>query len=602
MISPIKRTYENLAGVDFSNDPSKVLLNRSPDCVNMYRDYTSTQGKCIETRLGYTKLATIGTKTNGIYFFEFNNTVEVIVHSGVKLYKWTNYPTTPAIAVELYSDMNDRKSSFFVFGKKLYINDGLHYLVYDGTTVESTSANSFIPTTSIARKPTGGGTFYQPINLLQSSRKNSFLADGTSTVYYLDAMSITSIISVTVNGTSVSTYTTDLTLGKITFATAPIVPLTSGQDNVIVTFSKVVSSYASRISNCTKTIVFDRRVFFTGNLEFPNAIFHCELENPSYISDLAYYQDGLDTVSIKSMTIGNNLLWIFKESNQQSPTVFYHTPTLDYEYGKIYPSKQGNISLGCYSNSINFNDDIVFMSKQGLEGISGDINSEQLLSHRSSLVDNKMINENNFNECELQEWNGYLLCLVNGKIFLADSRQKYQGQNSFEYEWYYWNNIQDNGYIATIIKEYKGLLYFGCENGSICEFTGTNDNGGILYSQWVIPNDNFGIENKYKTTNKRGGIAKIKTIPNGQCKVAEITNKGQLKEIGKWSSTGFDYSNFDYANFAYSTSVDSRFIYKIKEKKFIDIALKFYSDELDKPFGLYSAVLEAYVSGYVKGG
>ena len=37
-----------------------------------------------------------------------------------------------------------------------------------------------------------------------------------------------------------------------------------------------------------------------------------------------------------------------------------------------------------------------------------------------------------------------------------------------------------------------------------------------------------------------------------------------------------------------------------KEKKFLNISLKFYSDELDKPFGLYSAILEAFIGGYAK--
>lgn len=41
-------------------------------------------------------------------------------------------------------------------------------------------------------------------------------------------------------------------------------------------------------------------------------------------------------------------------------------------------------------------------------------------------------------------------------------------------------------------------------------------------------------------------------------------------------------------------------IYKIKEKKWTNISLIFYSDELNKPFGIFDAVLEAFIGGYVK--
>ena len=39
---------------------------------------------------------------------------------------------------------------------------------------------------------------------------------------------------------------------------------------------------------------------------------------------------------------------------------------------------------------------------------------------------------------------------------------------------------------------------------------------------------------------------------------------------------------------------------KIKQKKFIELCVKFFSDELDKPFGIYDAVIEAYVGSYIK--
>ena len=592
MATPIKRQYTNLAGVDFKNDESLVNLNRSPDALNVYKDYTA-EGNCIETRPGYSKLAEFDGNINGLYIYD---STTALVHAGTKLYLWDNFPSEPNEPELLKSDMNNICSSFFIFNDKVYINDGLNYLVYDGT-LKDVVDDAFIPTTSIGRSPKGGGTQYQDVNLLQSQRINTFIADGT-TEYYLDATEITSVDEVYVDNALVpsTNYTVSLVLGRITFNTAPSAP-TLGEDNVKIVFSKEVSGYIDRIQKCTISQVFDNRVFYTGNPSYPNAIFHCELNNPAYISDLSYYEDGTTESGIKSITVGNNILWVFKETNQENATVFYHIPTTSGEYGRIYPSKQGNVSTGCYSTSINFSDDIVFLSKYGLEGINGDIEQEQLLSHRSSLVDNKLINTNNFDNAKMYEWQGYLLVLTDKYIFLADSRQKFQGIDGIEYEWYFWNIENAN---PNILKEYKGNLYIGSKNGSIFIVGGTNDNGQIIESYWITPMDSFGYSNMLKTTNKRGGVARIKTIPNGKIKIAERTNKRDERYITSKSATGFNFANIDFENFAFTTKNESYIVYKIKEKKWLNLSMKFYSDELDKPFGLYSAVLEAFIGSYAK--
>lgn len=593
MATSIKREYTGLRGVDFSNDSSLVNISRSPDALNVWKNYSDSQSNCIETRPGYSELINLNNKINGIHFY--NN--QLIIHAGTDLYIWSNFPSIPAETQLLKSNMNNVRSSFVIFNDKLYIVDGLNYLVYDGELNDVKNTSPYIPTTSISRNPSGGGELYQDVNLLQPLRKNTFLADGTSTDYYLDAQFIDEVTEVKVNDVIVTNYSVNKAQGKISFAEAPQSPKLSN-DNVEITFKKEVQGYIDRIGKCTKVVAFDNRLFFTGNPEFKNAIFHSELETPNYISDLAYYQDGTSESEIKSLVVGNNRLWVFKELNQENETIFYHTATVD-STGKVYPNYRGNVSTGCYADAINYKDDIVFLSREGLEGISSnDIYSKQLLNHRSSLVDNKLINENNYSMAMMTEWKGYLVILVDNRIYLADMRQTYTGTTGYEYEWYYWKLENQN---PSFIKEYKGNLYFGTENGSIFIFKGTNDNGNVIISYWTTPMDNFGYGNMNKTTNKRGGIAKIKTIPNGEIKISEITNKrSEEKYITKYSTTGFSFVDLDFSNFTFTTQNNSYIIYKIKEKKFVELGLRFYSDELDKPFGLYSAIIEAFVGGYVK--
>lgn len=609
MATGIKRTYADFSGVDFLNEPTLVSITRSPDALNVWRNYRNAEGVCIETRPGYKKIGEIGDNINGliIYDTKYGNK-KALVHSGKKLYDWLNFPTPPTEndLKELYSDMNDDKSCFNIMLGIIYINDGKNYIAFDGQDAKKASQCSpYIPTTSISRKAgkIGGGETLQDVNLLQPKRINSFCGDGESNSFYLDAQEIdTQEVTAIVNDVEMveeTDFTVDRIKGIVKFNEIPSEPDLSGEDNVFITFSKTINGYEDRINKCTKSLIFDNRLFFTGNPDYPNVIFHSELNNPLYISDLNYYEDGSSDSKITSMTVGNNVLWVLKNLDQKKANVFYHEPTIDLEHGKIYPSKQGNVSIGCYAGSINFQDDIVYLSRYGLEGISVEkIDSKQVITHRSSMVDTKMINKNGYKEAELVEWRGYLLILVDGKIFLADSRQKFSNMGNFEYEWYYWDISSIN---PKILKEYDDELYIGADDGSIFLFDGTNDNNETIISYWTTPMDNFGYNNQLKTTNKRGGIAKIKTIQNGIIKLARKTDKSEeFKYVTQKSATGFSFVGLNFENFSFITTNKSYLLYKIKEKKINELSLKFYSDEKDKPFGLYSATIEAFVGGYIK--
>lgn len=617
--TPKTRVYSDFRGVDFTSDSTRVSLNRSPNCVNMYKDYKSSLGQAIETRPGFTNLLELGNEIYGIHFVK-DSSLKVLVHSGTELLLWSNYPDKQLKKnmQVLFSNMAETKSRSFVYNNKLYINDGKNYIFYDGSKVKSVDEIAFIPTTTIARSPSGGGTLYQPVNLLQSKRKNSFLANGTDKVYTLDCSGLDSEkVTATVNGVSKAEgtdFSVNRVTGVITFTTAPKAPSTAGQDNVVIIFSKTVADYSNRIKKCLLSCIFDNRVFFSGNNSYPNAIFNSMLNDPTYISDLAYYQDGSDNIPITSiLRVGDSIL-VIKSDDQQDSVVYYHTPEdikNDDTEETIYPTKQGLAGIGCISmwGSRNFLDEPVFISKLGLECFTKlNLGLERSIEHKSSMVDTKLVNEPNLEDICLEQWRGYLLCLINGHIYLADNRQKYlnKGTQQQEYEWFYWDNIGDvvnNEFKkAMILKTYDDNLFFGTENGVIAKFTDRvyNDNGRIIYSQWETPFDCFGSENHVKTTNKRGGIANFKAIPGSICKLKERIDKSQEKEITRFVAGGFSYTDFKYEDFSYNTSQKMSVIYKIKEKKWTNISLIFYSDELNKPFGIFDAVLEAFIGGYVK--
>jgi hypothetical protein len=553
----IPRVYSNFRGVDFRGD--EINLKRSPDSLNVWKDYKEIDS--IRTRPKMEALSGFDDTVYGIYFYKAADTDMMIIHSGTKLYKVVGDERSV-----LFEGANTTKSNAFIYNNVWYFKDGVNYLRYYGAEIGDVVG--YIPTTSIARKPSGGGKIYEDVNMLSDYRINTFLSDKESKEFHLDAKNIDSDFKPEVMHNGVKypgDFSVDYEKGVIAFDYPLVSSLTDGQDDVVVKFKKSIDR--GKILKCNMLEVFDNRVFFSGNPDFPNVIWHCSLNDPSYCSDLDYYNEGLDTAEVKDMVAGNNALWVFKEPSQANTTVFYHTPTIDSEYGKIYPNTHSNISTGCIGRAINFNDDIVFFSDRGMEGISGDITTEQAIAHRSTVVDRKLIAEPDYSKMILVEWEGYLIVIVGNKAYLADSRATYTNETHYEYEWFYWEFDKN----ITCAKVNKCVLYLGTDDGI---YTLT-DNEGNLESYWVTPKDKFKHPQFVKTTNKRG------------C-VVEAT--GDISVYTKIEKTDFEFIG-SYEN------IEDYFVSRIKRKKFKDIQLKFYSNTR---FSLETATLECFVGGYTK--
>ncbi len=558
MADLVSRVYSNFRGVDFRGE--EINLTRSPDSLNVWRNYKNTSS--IETRPGLELNVSFPAAVYGLYFYNGM----MLVHSGKNLYK----VTSGGAKTILFSSANQINSNGFVYEGVFYFKDGVNYLKYDGTTVSQ--VEGYVPTTSIGRKPEGGGSKYEDVNMLSDYRYNTFLCNGGSFDFYLDVRNLDTDYVPEVwlddNLVAKTEYSVDYTEGKITFlTTAPNVPLTDGQDNLKVKFKKKVNGYRDNILKCTLLQLFDNRVFFSGNPDYPNVVWHCSLNDPTYCSDLDYYREGLDSSPIRGLVAGNNALWVFREPSSANTTVFYHTPTLDADYGKIYPSSHSSVTIGCVGRAINFNDDIVFFSERGMEGISGDVTTEQMAAHRSTLVDRKLIAEEKYKEMILEEWEGYLLVFVGTKVYLADSRAVFTNENHIEYDWFYW----DIGKEVTCTYVDKGVLYIGTSDG-IYTLTDTDAN---VESYWTTPLDKFKHPHKLKTTNKRGCVAEA----SGDVKVYAKTEKTEFELIGTHEN------------------VEDYFVSRIKRKKWKDIQLKFHSDTR---FSLETVTLEAYIGAYIK--
>lgn len=606
----ISRIYDNFRGVDFRGD--EINLVRSPDSKNVWKNYRKTSS--IETRPGMELLTDFSDTVYGLFFYKDL----MIVHSGTKLYKVTaNSKTT------IFSGVREAISNAFIFNDIWYFKDGKNFIQYDG--IEVKEIEGYTPTTTIGRTPTveiknsfstvktidgSGGTIHEDVNLLSDYRINTFVgrdpkisdnggdyAYNQVIKYFFDTTDIDNdfepIVMVdgvvwdkdltTININLGYAREVDYNRGCISFPAkynaagthvsayytcyGPPAPATDGQDNVTIKFKKKVDGLREKICESTLLQVFDNRVFVSGNPDYPNTIWHCSLNDPTYWSDLDYYREGVDSAQIKGIVAGNNALWVFREPSDANTSVFYHTPTIDTDYGKIYPSVHSSITTGCVGKALNFNDDIVFFSERGMEGISGDVTTEQVIGHRSSLVDRKMIAEKDYTNMILEEWEGYLLVIIGDKIYLADSRTAFTNEDHIEYEWFYWEMEKS----ITSARVNNGVLYLGTNEG-VYTLTDFESN---IESFWTTPKDKFKAPHKLKTTNKRG------------C-VAEAT--GDISVYAKIEDTDFELIG-TYEN------VTDYFVSRIKKKKFKDIQLKFYSKTR---FSLETVTLECFIGGYIK--
>ena len=581
----VTRKYANFRGVDFRGEDCS--LNRSPDALNVWRNYKKLAS--IETRPGLEHLYTFpkGVKSmkwhrGKLYFLGGDGFLHALHTDGTLDFELT------------YVGAN---AFMFEFDGKLYAKGSADYVdVTNGATVIP-----YIPTTSIGRKPRGGGTIHEDVNMLSPYRYNTFLGDGESRVLYLDAQDIdyefTPRVWINDEEYDNSLLKVVYRKGWITFPDDFVLPApeTDGRDNIKVMFKKASSAATNKIMRCSMAVEFDNRVFFSGNPDYPTTIWHSSLHDPAYFSDLDYYVDGVDASPIRSLVAGNNALWVFRDADSNNG-VFYHVPTLDSEYGKVYPSSHSSISVGCAGRAINFNDDIVFFSQRGMESASTDITTEQFATHRSSLVDRKMTTHPKYKDMILAEWEGYLFVFLGNDVYLADSRALLTNENHAEYEWYHWNLGKYNVTCATV---HDGVLYIGTDGdvvqdipeGHIYTLTRDAKDGDAhsgytpsgeewqeqmyINSYWTTPKDKFGSPNKLKTTNKKG------------CTV-EAT--GDISVYAKIEDTDFELID------TYEDITDY-FVSRIKRKKWKDIQLKFQSNT---KFSLETASLEAYVGGYIK--
>lgn len=632
-----KQTYEQevitfFRGVDLTNQPANVEKNRSCNGLNMIRD---VPGK-VRKRMGYEKLRQYEGRINGLYLFDG----ETLVHAGTKLFADDWDPE--AAPREIASGLADEKSYASQLNGKLWFQDGNALYVYgkfeDGEEKEFKPARdvAYVPTVTISRPPKGGGSSYNPVNMLSEARKESFLGTEADTEYVLSFSPLTeAAVKVEVmneDGEFVekvedTDFSVNRETGTVTFTTAPGESPVTGEDNVIIEYSVANETYKSKVDGCTFSICYgvagaSDRLFISGNKEYPNLDFFSQYNDPTYFGDLWYGTIGQTHSPIVGYSIVRQNLATHKNGEDNERNIYLRYGSLD-EDGDPQFTLEGIIQgEGAVSaHTFGFIDEPMFLTKRGVCATTPyTYNSERYVQNRSFFLNGALLKED-LSKAHACCFNDFYMLAVSGKVYILDGlvrSTESSTRSDYQLEGYLWDNVP-----ARIIENIDGRLFLGTDDGFVYRFFDdeespksycdkaervTNEDGqedivGLpIAARW-----DFDFSGDLFYRKKRIKYFAVQMAPRAQasCDIYVLKDDEWKKYLDSNTvrSAVLDFNNIDFDNFTFNTdSFPVTVGKKIKVKKFDSVRFSLRNEADFESFGFYQIALEYITGTYYKGG
>lgn len=284
------------------------------------------------------------------------------------------------------------------------------------------------------------------------------------------------------------------------------------QDTMQIMFPIEANNEQENITKCTFGVMYGaggnrNRLFVSGNPDKPNVDYHTSRRNIyatdadvdlldsqdlTYFSVYDYCAYGTSNTAITDYQImGDGSLMVLKEESPNEPNIYFRDSNYETKIialgdastqviEETYPMRVGNIGEGAIKGVKgtlkNLNNDLVFISNNGVFGISstmsaGQLNSDYKYSYgRSRLINSKLTEylRNAVNVATIVYDHKYFITIKlqdnTYKTFVGDGRYSYKLKdsidNEYEYEWFVLDGIEANQY--HIINE---KLYFSSDKG-----------------------------------------------------------------------------------------------------------------------------------------
>ncbi|MGE4321224.1 MAG: hypothetical protein AB7E61_07230 [Acholeplasmataceae bacterium] len=255
-------------------------------------------------------------------------------------------------------------------------------------------------------------------------------------------------------------------------------PPIQGADNITVTFETSDVIDRSGIENASCGIVFG--VNGTTNQLF---LAYKGKEFFSKAYDFEYFPDNQTNVLGNEENdilgydrLSDTSLVIYKDSKVYESRLYFRTmelsgsqTTYETEYTLYNSAIDSNIGCDAARSIGNLAGDHLFLSNQGVYAVALGSNvsiAERHVKERSLYVNKKLLEEDISKGIAIVYDNYYFLA-VNGNVYVADARFRTSSNMSdtFNYEFYFWNNIPVTAWIII-----DNELWFGTDEGRICKF------------------------------------------------------------------------------------------------------------------------------------
>ena len=529
---------------------------------------------------GYKSVYEFNSQITGTYTFNTGSETYLLIVSDGKLYripqsKLDDDSSWVTLTPTLIGSVGDYDTTFFSFDKKVYLLNGHKYYSYDGTTLAE--VEGYTPLVFVNTPPSGGGTDYDPINMLSPKKHMTFNADGTSSTYQLAQKDITSVDKVIVNGTEVAStgYSVNTTNGTVTFTNIP----TAGTDNVDIYWSKTDGN-RSIIEGMRAGIVYggavDTKVFLYGNTNTPNRIYYSATAGgvPSVeyfpatyqvdvgpsnfaVTDCTRQYDRLivTTNRPEAYTIGIDLIDV---NGTSTPSVV--TLPLNEVHGNI-AFAQGQV--------IN-NDPVTIEKGQLIRWKSTSIRDERNMEVISDKIRDDLIalDLQYARTCDFQDKNQLWLSLGN-KVYIYNYYNKTFSRLILPIETDQLVVVGRNMYITSAEGE---LFKFDSSYQQFDDET--------ITAHWEMNFSNFGLPYQRKTMRKLWVLMQPQSKASAEIGYVSNRNESPVKKIISYKLTLLD--DVDFSDFTFKVSTDPQpFRLKIKAKKFTNLKITIDNNNTD---------------------
>ena len=535
----------------------------------------------------------------------------------------------------VYDGMAEHRSVSFQLGQKLVILDGTSVKIYDGNGIHELSEVAYVPTLTISKNPDGGGTDYEPLNLICPTFIEQFVVDSTSektkkfqmTFGDLDDDKEVKAWLLDKEGNWVEKYegtdfTVDRKVGLITFTTAPGLSPVTGEDNVKIQVSRTVEGYADRINHCTIGILFgvngaNDRLFVSGNTDSGRGVYgdlysyinydwFSQQYDPTYFGDTWYAKLGSDAAAIMGYSIINNYLAAHKDYNEDYQSVLIREGNLvdGQPSFKLINTLQGTGAISRYAFSYLATEP-VFLTPLGIYAITAqDVTGEKYAQNRSYYLEGRLLKEEGLENAHSVAWKDYYILAINDHLYILDGLQPIRTDRSRpyatrQYAGFYFENVP-----ATTMFVIDNELFFGTATGKIMKWytdekdiSSYNDDGEAIEAIW----ETCDISEKHFYKNKTYRYIAVRCPPEITSSVEIWAQKNGIWEVIKEDNVTLNYISFQkitFSKFTFSTNKTQRVTAsKMRLKKLDHARFRFVNRKLNEPLGINDYAVEFTQAG-----